>query len=298
MLRITDAQVHVWEAPSARYPWPEGSDPSRGFLAAPGARAHRAEPVSGEEMLGWMDAAGVERAVIVPPSPAGDWNDFALQAAARHPRRFCVMGRFDPMVPGAVDGLDQWLATPGMRGIRMTFHQPRWQSWLEGTTLEPFWAACERHGIPVMLLAPGRLDRIAAVARAHPDLRLAIDHLGLHSNVRGPSCEPDLQAALKLAPLSNVSVKLSALPCYVEEDYPFVTTWEWVRRVHAAFGPDRMFWGSDVTRLPCTYAQAVTQFTEAIDFLGPTDREQIMGAALSAWLRWPADPWGAENEIP
>jgi predicted TIM-barrel fold metal-dependent hydrolase len=289
-VRITDAQVHVWEAPSPQRPWPEGSDPSRGFLAAPGARPHRAEPVGGEDMIGWMDEAGVERAVIVPPSPAGDSNDFALEVAARYPGRFCVMGRFDPMASN-LDALEHWTSIPGMRGIRLTFHQPKWSAWLDSDELEPFWSACERHNVPVMMLAPGRLHRIARVAQAHPGLRLAIDHLGLHSACRGPSCEPDLDAVLSLATRPNISVKLSALPCYVDEPYPFESTLDWVRRLHKAFGADRLFWGSDVTRLPCSYSQAVRQFTEAIDFLSAEELDKIMGTALAHWLDWPlAEP--------
>ena len=40
-----------------------------------------------------MDAAGVARVVIVPPSWEGDRNDLALEAARLHPDRFAVMGR-------------------------------------------------------------------------------------------------------------------------------------------------------------------------------------------------------------
>ena len=42
-----------------------------------------------------MDAVGVDRAVIVPPTWAGDSNAWALDVAARYPNRFAVVGRFD-----------------------------------------------------------------------------------------------------------------------------------------------------------------------------------------------------------
>ena len=105
---ITDAQVHVWQAPSAERPWPTQSPPGRGFVAVPGARPHRAEPIGAQEMIAMMDAAGVTRAVIVPPSPAGDSNLCALEAAAQYPERFIVMGRFDPSAPGARSALPAW----------------------------------------------------------------------------------------------------------------------------------------------------------------------------------------------
>jgi len=54
-------------------------------------------PVAGtftiERLVPMMDEAGVDRAVIVPPSWPGDRNDYALEAAKRYPTRFRVMGR-------------------------------------------------------------------------------------------------------------------------------------------------------------------------------------------------------------
>ena len=128
---ITDAQVHVWEAHSAERPWPAESLQSPVFVAVPGARPHRAEPVGADEMVAMMDGAGVARAVIVPPSPAGDSNLCALEAAAKYPERFVVMGRFDPSAQGARERLAGWLRQPHMAGIRMTFHKPPWSGWLD-----------------------------------------------------------------------------------------------------------------------------------------------------------------------
>ena len=60
-----------------------------------------------------------------------------------------------------------------------------------------------------------------------------------------------------------------------------------IRRVVQAFGPQRVFWGTDLTRLPCPYRQAVTLFTEELDFLSDTDKEWIMGRGIAEWLHWP-----------
>jgi hypothetical protein len=58
------------------------------------------------------------------------------------------------------------------------------------------------------------------------------------------------------------------------------------RRVYDAFGPQRVFWGTDLTRLPCTYRQAVTMFTEDISWLTADDKEWIMGRGVCEWLGW------------
>src|ERR1700716_3307815 len=82
---LTDAQVHLWDAERPSRPWPK-----------PQARPpHRPNGFPAEEMLSEMDAAGVDRAIIVPPTWAGESNDWALEMAARYPKRFPVVGRFD-----------------------------------------------------------------------------------------------------------------------------------------------------------------------------------------------------------
>jgi len=82
-------------------------------------------------------------------------------------------------------------------------------------------------------------------------------------------------------------VKVSALPCYVAESYPFPTLHPLVRRVVDAFGPQRCFWGTDLSHLPCPYKQVVTLFTEEMHSLSATELEWIMGRGLAEWLKWP-----------
>jgi len=82
-------------------------------------------------------------------------------------------------------------------------------------------------------------------------------------------------------------VKASALPCYSIEAYPFRDVQGYIRRVYDAFGPRRMFWGTDWTRLPCSWRHAVTLFTEELSWLSADDKEWIMGRGLGDWLAWP-----------
>lgn len=285
---ITDAQVHVWEAHRPDRPWPEEQRASPSFVAVPGARPHRAEPIGAAEMIRMMDGAGVQRAVIVPPSPAGDCNATALEAAAQYPDRFAVMGRFDPMAPGARERLAHWLEQPHMAGIRLTFHKPQWANWLDDGSIAWFWQACERLQIPLMLLIPGRLDAVAAVAQRHPGLTLVLDHLARRSDLRDAACFADLDRLLRLAALPNVAVKASAVPCYSNAPYPFANLDAYLQRIYEHFGPMRTFWGSDVSRLPCSYRQAVEHFTRELRFIPAADLPWVMGGALSRVLRWPA----------
>ena len=58
-----------------------------------------------------------------------------------------------------------------------------------------------------------------------------------------------------LAAWPNVVVKISSLPNYVAGPYPFTSLHEPVRRLVGEYGAERVFWGSDLTRLRCRYAE-------------------------------------------
>ena len=90
-----------------------------------------------------------------------------------------------------------------------------------------------------------------------------------------------------LAEFPNLAVKVSCPPYHSTEAYPFPALHPYVRRVHDAFGPRRMFRGSDLSRLPCTYWQMITMFTEEMQWLPAADLEWIMGRAVCDRLVWP-----------
>lgn len=274
---IVDAQVHIWAAHTPDRPWPDDGH----------ARAHRPVPLGADELVGEMDRAGVDRAVLVPPSWEGDYNDLAIQAASDRPQRFAIMGRFDLGNPANVSRLPDWKTQTGMLGIRTSFLMPEQRQWLADEAVDWFWEAAEAARIPLMILPPDQLPAIDRVASKHPDLRIIIDHLAMTSSRRDGEAFAALQALLPFAAHPNVAVKATALPCYTDEAYPFSGIRPYIERVYDAFGPARMFWGTDLSRLPCTYEQAITHFTAELPFLSDDDLELIMGRGICDWLGWP-----------
>jgi predicted TIM-barrel fold metal-dependent hydrolase len=275
-MRIVDAQVHIWGANTPERPWPGREN-----------KPHRPNPLGTEELLREMDEAGVERAVVVPPSWEGDRNDLGLAAAQKHPKRLAVMGRLAVEKPESHGLIDTWKKQPGMIGARFTFHTTEQRPWLTDGTADWLWAAAERAQVPLMIHVPGSLDKVAPIAAKHPGLRLVIDHLGRFSHQRDAAAFEDLPLLLALAKQPNVAVKASALPCLSSEAYPYKGLHPFLRQVFDAFGPKRTFWGTDLSRLPCSYRQAVTMFTEELPFLSAADQEWVMGKAICAWLDWP-----------
>ena len=276
-MTIVDAQIHLWAADRPDRPWP-------------GGRSHPHRPVSfiAEDALKEMDAAGVDRAVIVPPSWVGDRNDLALDAARTHPDRFAIMGRFAIERPEDQALLDGWKRQPGMLGLRFTFGSPSQRGWLTDGTADWFWPVAERLQLPLMLSVPGSLPYVDRIAARHPGLRIIIDHLGTPQRTKDAEAFAHLPELLAMARHPNVAVKASALPDYSSQPYPYRNLHDPIHRVFDTFGPRRMFWGTDLTRLSCSYRQAVTLFTEELPWLTGDDLELVMGRALCDWLGWPA----------
>jgi predicted TIM-barrel fold metal-dependent hydrolase len=274
---IIDSQVHIWAPETPEKPWAKDD----------AAKPHRPEPLGHEELLREMNTAGVHRAIVVPPTWEADRNDTSLEAARLHPDRFAVMGRLPLDQSASRQRMATWKSQPGMLGIRVSFRFGRTQTWLDDGTADWFWDAAETYRVPVMVFAPQAVPKLGAIAAAHPGMRMIIDHMGLSTELKGQPLGPAVEAVINLARFNNVGVKASALPCYVNERYPFPSLHPHIRRVVEAFGPKRVFWGTDLSHLPCVYREAVTLFTEELNFLSSTDKDWIMGRALAEWLSWP-----------
>jgi predicted TIM-barrel fold metal-dependent hydrolase len=277
---IVDMQVHLWEAET----------PERPHLKV---RAFRTEPYTAEEMLPRMEAADVDRVVIVPPMLMGYDNRYALECAMKWPDKFHVMGRFDPVAPDFKEKLAGWLQQPGMLGIRLPFHANERARWPHERAAEPFFAEAERLKIPVALFASDSLSYVEPVARNYPGLTIIVDHLGL------PLIEPgeenkhrELDKLVELAKYPNVSTKVSAIALHSKEKYPYGDMHPIVKAAYEAFGPDRLMWGSDWTQTLTfdigTYNQDVDWLRLGCDFIPEADRAKILGENAGRIVNWPA----------
>lgn len=146
----------------------------------------------------------------------------------------------------------------------------------------------EKAGVPIMILVPHALmPLVDVIAERHPGLKLVMDHLGL-TDGKDEEAFKDFDKLLALARRPNIAVKVTCLPHFTTDAYPFRWLHPYIRRVHDAFGPKRMFWGSDLSRLPCTYRQGLTMFSEEIPWLTADDKEWILGRGVREWLNWRA----------
>jgi predicted TIM-barrel fold metal-dependent hydrolase len=269
--------VHLWKAETPDWKW------------VPGRQPQLPEPFTIERLIPMMDEAGVDRVVIVPPSWPGDRNDYAIEAVKRYPNRFRIMGRIPLENPKSAELLPKWKEQPGMVGMRLTFNNAQTIPWLSDGTSDWFWPAAEKAGLPVMCFTPGISAKLAPIAEKHPRLPLILDHMGVSAALLNENKLDDaLAQTVALAKYPNVSVKLSASPGISREPYPFRDVAGHIKRVFDAYGPQRSYWGTDLTNsyAKASYRQRVSQFTEELSFLSDSDKDWVMGRAIVQRLNW------------
>ncbi len=264
---IVDAQIHLWSG------------------GVPTSASHRqVEAYTAEEALRDMDEAGVDAAIIHPPI---SWDPNARQqadeAALAHPDRLAILGSFALDQPESRDLIDGWKSRPGMLGLRFTLNGLR-SAWLTDGTLDWLWDGAERAGVPIAITS--FLPAVGQVAERHPGLKLLIDHYGRPSGTKDEAAWGNLPELLDLAKYPNIAVKATGAPSYSSESYPFANIHAYLHRTFDAFGPQRFFWGTDVTRMPCSWRQCLTLFTQEMPWLSEVDKTLVMGQAVCDWLNW------------
>ena len=267
---IVDSQVHIWNSGV-----PTGS--------------HAAEPWRAEDVIRGMDEAGIACAINHPPP----WDPAAMSvaddAARRFPGRLAYFGRFAPERSENRGLVRDWKQRPGMLGFRFTFNAPAQANRFDDGSLDWLWREAESAGAPIGVAAARFLPAIDAIAERHPGLKIHLDHMGVAPDLVGANAFAHLPQLLRLARRPNVAVKLSAAPLFATDGYPFLSVHGFVRQVVGAFGPERCFWGTDITRMPCPWRDCVSMFTDHMDWLRGTALELVMGRAILEWLNWNVD---------
>ena len=271
-MQIVDAQIHLWGTglPSNLSHW-------------------QVTHFTPEEAIPLMDEGGVDAAVIHPPGWDPGSNEMAFKAVRDYPGRFAIMGSLpldQPSSPGRIAG---WRQQPGMLGLRYTFlHDPA-RRWLADGTIDWLWVEAEKAEVPIAMLATDSLADIGHIAERHPRLRLTIDHLGGRgglTTLKDHAAMTHMPQLVALSKYPNIAVKATGAPGYSAEAYPFPIMQTYLRRIYDAFGPQRMFWGTDISKMPCTWRQCVTMFTEELPWLSENDKRLVMGEELCAWWGW------------
>jgi L-fuconolactonase len=261
---IIDPHVHVWKH-DPEFPFAEGSHvPERD--ATP------------EALLELMKANGVSYTVIIQVIHYRYDNRFLASVLKRYPRYFQGVCRVDPLDAAAPDHLSS-LVEQGFRGVRLSPAGNASGDWIQGPLMPPLWKRCEELKTPMTILAPiTRMPDIAPLIERHSDLTVVIDHMA-----DCPIDQPkELEKLITLARYPKVFVKISHTWSISKQPYPWLDAQEYVKRLHAAFGPERLMWATDwpIVEQTSTYDRALRVVHDDMPFLNADDKRWMLSKTI------------------
>jgi L-fuconolactonase len=272
-----DAHHHFWDLDSGRYAWPTAAE----------AAIHRT--FGPDELAPELRTAGIDATVVVQATDSLADTDAMLDAASRHPWIAGVVGWL-PLSDRSVAERELDARQGRLCGVRHLIHWDVDSSWLVRPDVQPGLSLLSEAHLPfdVVAVFPDHLPLVPAVAAAHPDLVLVIDHLA-KPPFRSPGWDrwvADLRRAAR-SPL--VHAKVSGLDTAAGPEWTvdeLRPAWDVALE---AFGPDRLMFGSDwpVCRLVSSYGEVVSAARDLLAELTPSEQERVMGGTAVEVYRLP-----------
>jgi L-fuconolactonase len=268
---IIDIHPHVISTDNARYPLqPLGGSQSTWS---------RDRPTPYEKMIEAMDQAGVAKSAIVQASTAyGHDNSYVAEAIAAYPKRFTGVFSIDMLAADNVDKMKHWLARgfSGMRLFTTGSTMPGQATWFDDPRTFPAWQYAGEAGIPVcMQMTPQGFPQLRGLLERFPKVKFILDHLARPQLVDGPPFAADREF-LALARYPNVYLKLTPLNVS-PANWGKATPETFFGALIAAYGAQRIAWGSNFPATEGTLAQILGKAQQALSFASASDREWIFG---------------------
>jgi L-fuconolactonase len=268
-VEIVDTHTHIVSADTERYPISPGMAEEQDW--------HRARPVDAAALLARADAAGVAGLAFVQAlSCHGYDNRYVLDAARLHAGRAVAVVAVRAEDADATTVLEQAVAE-GAAGVRVVamgegggFDDPPVLRLAE---------AAGGLGVPVVLLGVARhVPSIAPLVRARPATTFVVDHCGF-ADLSRPTTD-SARALYELADAPNVTLKVSSINLRATDDPAGL----WTALV-AAFGADRLVWGSDHPHTDGPgYGPLVDLARASTEGLAEADRAAVLaGTARRLW---------------
>lgn len=273
--RIIDPHVHVWKH-DPKYPWPESLDNPPDDDALP------------EPLLALMEQNGVARTIVVHVIYYLWDCRYAADVCKRYADKFSGVCRVNPESASAADDLTKWVEQDGFQGVRLSPATSERGDWIKNAELmDPIWKRTSELKVPMLILTgTSRLPDVAHWIERYPGIKISIDHMA--------SCPIDAPQELRkltdLARFPEVYVKISHTWRFSKQEYPFRDTWDQVKKLYDAFGPQRLMWGTDWPAVEnfCGYAKALSLVRDEMDFLNEDDKRWILGGTAERLWPYPA----------
>jgi L-fuconolactonase len=266
-MKRVDAHQHFWHlaARGASWPPPALAPIYRDFLPP--------------DLAPLLAANGIDATVLVQSLPTRADTDFLLQLARATPFVAGVVGWVDLKAPDAARQIDTLAQDPGLKGLRPMLQDIEDATWIDDPVLDPAIDAMVRNRLVFdALVLPQHLPALLAFARRHPALAIVIDHAAKPPIASGAVDDwaADLAA---LAALPQVCCKLSGMVTEARADWRLADLEPYARVVLAAFGPERVIWGSDwpVLNLALDYAGWIDTSAALLQALSAAEQDRVLG---------------------
>jgi predicted TIM-barrel fold metal-dependent hydrolase len=278
--RTIDIHPHVIANDEKRYP-----------LAPLGGHQSdwsRTRPVTYEQMITAMDAAGVDKAALVQASTCyGYDNSYVAAAVAACPSRFTGVFSVDVLAPDAVEKMRHWRdkGLTGMRLFTIGSTMETQADWIDDPKVYPAWKAADDLGLPIcMQMSQTALPQLVAMVRRFPGVKVILDHLARPVLEDGP---PYAAAAslFNLAQYPGIHLKVTPR-VFTECRSGKATPESFFKKLVGEFGAARIAWGSNYPASEGPLSNLLAVARASVASLSQADQDWIF--AKTAQSLYPA----------
>lgn len=273
-----DAHQHYWNPARGDYDWMPQDDPVLARVYGPADLAPE------------LAAQGIGRTVLVQAAATVAETDYLLGIADATPSVAGVVGWVDFERPEDRAVLERLAGHPKFLGVRPMIQDIPDVDWMLREDVQWGFRAVTDLGLSFDALGFSRhLGNFLKILKSYPEMRVVLDHC-MKPEIRNPSPEvfaPWAEGMTRLAEETGACVKLSGLVTEARMGWTVDDLRPYADHILAAFGPDRVMWGSDwpVCRLRCEYSDWLRAAEALTAGLSDPDRARIFGGTAAEFYR-------------
>ncbi|WP_425071278.1 amidohydrolase family protein [Sagittula sp. S175] len=277
MTLTVDAHHHFWHPARGDYGWMPEDDPVLSRLYGP------------QDLAPALHTTKIQKTILVQAAPTTHETEYLLGIADATPHVAGVVGWIDFEDPSQIKTLERLAKHPKFKGVRPMIQDLPDDEWMLRTDIQWAYKALIDLDLTFDALGfPRHIPHFLTLLNRYPNLRAVLDHcLKPQLRAHTPDSLLHWQRGMTELAKTNAYLKLSGL--LTEADSPITATdlRPYTDHAIAAFGPDRVMWGSDwpVLRLRAEYADWHTLAQRLTDHLDAAAKTAIFGTTAATFYR-------------
>lgn len=251
-IKRIDCHHHFWHYSPEKFPWitPERMVVGRDFLP--------------DEFSEVLASGQVDSSVVIQNFRTLEETDWLLEAAGENKWIEAVVGWF-PLAESNIESIvERYAADPLIVGAREILQYPDVAPCFEDAGFHQGLNCLAKYDLTYdLLIGPWQMKESIQLIDTHPDLKIALCHMG-----KPPIVEGDLKEwsadFREMAKRPNVTCKFSGLPLEAKlPDWTEADLQPCIDLALEVFGPDRLMFGSDWP--PCLMATTYERWIKVVE---------------------------------